>query len=98
MSRTTDLPQLTKCPHCAYGAECATGVRTDATPKPGSINLCFGCGELSLFDDELKLRMPTVTELLEMQRDKEGWAELMHLQTVVKRDARNRRIQTPGGA
>jgi hypothetical protein len=34
-------------------------------PSPGDFSLCILCGSLNIFDEELKLRQPTVEEYVE---------------------------------
>jgi hypothetical protein len=32
-------------------------------PSPGDVSICFGCGEVLLFDDDLEFREPSIDEL-----------------------------------
>jgi hypothetical protein len=59
-----------KCPHCGYLLDEADGL-TDpkAKPSPGDITLCVNCGEVCVFDDDMKLRVPTIDEYIKIGRD-----------------------------
>lgn len=51
------------CPLCGYTAEllCCRG-RTEGGPKPGSVMVCYGCKEVTVFDQHMELRRMTETE------------------------------------
>ena len=51
------------CPHCRVEHDCATGVTGEPRPSADSLNVCADCGGVSVYDDELKLRLPTIAEL-----------------------------------
>jgi len=52
----------TKCPSCGYAITMHVG---DTKPKPGALCICMNCGEVSSFDDELKLVAMNDDELAE---------------------------------
>lgn len=57
--------RLTTCPSCGskHDACSAIGYDEPQVPDPGNISLCIDCGDLSVFDDNLELRLPTVEEM-----------------------------------
>lgn len=58
------LPNNIVCPHCGYVANCSSNLEDeDLRPVPGDPNICVDCVELSLYDDDLQLRLPTTDEL-----------------------------------
>jgi hypothetical protein len=65
------LPAPTYCPYCGYLVDHASGSLNEdegARPGPRSVNLCMKCGEMSLFDDHLMLRRPTMGEFVTLTR------------------------------
>jgi len=56
------IPKST-CPKCGYLLDTSTSVFDDCTvPKAGDVSLCLACGEISVFNKDLTLRVPTKTE------------------------------------
>jgi hypothetical protein len=54
----------TNCPNCGYQFTAASGITTDAAPKPGDLSLCLNCGTQLIFTNEIGgLRVPTMVEL-----------------------------------
>jgi hypothetical protein len=63
------LPTPTYCPYCGYLVDHASGSLNEdenARAVPRSVNLCMKCGEMSLFDDNMMLRRPTMREFIEL--------------------------------
>lgn len=59
------------CPNCGYRMNAATEVNSlmedkpSPMPSPGDLSLCLAsCGEWSVFDANLRLRVPTDEELI----------------------------------
>lgn len=44
------------CPHCGEMADGVTAMNPGALPVPGSVGMCWYCGGLFLFADDLTLR------------------------------------------
>lgn len=52
---TTQLPPVT-CPACSYELTACSGA---GTPVAGDLSLCWGCGEVLTFDEQLhQVRLP----------------------------------------
>ncbi len=51
------------CPFCGYFSDCVSHLQQDALPKEGDVSFCIKCGEVSLFDKELKLGKINMDEL-----------------------------------
>lgn len=70
----TDVPlPAGECPECHHAVDCASGVLVAETnkehkPHPGDVMICYYCGSFLVFGDDLRLRSPTVQEVLEMQQ------------------------------
>ena len=60
-----------RCIECGYALEQHTIAepRQGKHPMPGSLSVCFGCGHITIFDSELKLREPTPEELILVELD-----------------------------
>jgi hypothetical protein len=60
MMASHELPQsVCSCGHLLDGA---TGMAHNDPPNPGDVSLCFYCGRLNIFNDDLTLRQATVAE------------------------------------
>ena len=81
LDTTTDTPGLT-CVHCSYDMTHTTG---DGVPESGDFTLCIDCGNLNVFDSNLRLRKATraeareATEMDEMQALRLAWAKMKSL-------------------
>ena len=49
---------------CCECGKMLDGAAGPCKPSPGDVSLCFECGSLNVFDDDLKLRRPTDEEML----------------------------------
>ena len=65
------------CPHCGYKTDRASG---DVQPQAGDISVCLRCGNPSLFTEGLGLRLPTLTE----QLDLDGNSEIEKIQSAIR--------------
>lgn len=66
-----ELPTC-RCPLCGYEIDRAGNASKSATPpKPGDRSLCFECGGVLVFADDLSLRAPTFREFDETLCDRE---------------------------
>lgn len=76
------------CPHCRYQPDTATEVtalvedKPSPMPEPGDVSLCIECAEWSVFNKDLRLRVPTDKELLDIGLNpdcrtlREAWARM----------------------
>lgn len=67
---TTDFSDRpNECRECGRKNNAVTSVEPgQIVPEPGSVSVCFGCGAITLFDENLKLRPPTAEELDALRR------------------------------
>lgn len=57
----------TKCPQCEEPLNTTTG--DGNPPKPGDVSFCLYCGCVSVFGDDMQLRLPTKDEMAEFDAD-----------------------------
>ncbi len=63
--KTTRVP-ASVCPVCGKANNAASNGQD--RPKPNDVSICWYCGHLMIFADDLKLRQPTVAEVAELSR------------------------------
>lgn len=56
------------CPHCGAEHDLSTGVAQDEKVKPesGSISICIRCHKAAIFTQDLRLRVPTSEEEIQI--------------------------------
>lgn len=52
-----------KCQSCGETCDCASHKDTKEPPQKGDFSVCFYCGEIHVFDENLKLRKATQDEI-----------------------------------
>lgn len=65
------------CPYCARPLD-ATGPipgSDNQAPAPGDVTLCLRCGGLAIYEADLTMRIPMISELLEMKSSPE-WPQI----------------------
>ena len=76
-----DLDTVTKhaskqpCLNCGRGLDATSG---DTNPKAGDITLCAHCANVMIFTEDLKFRMPTPEEQVELDNS----AELQEIRKI----------------
>jgi hypothetical protein len=60
----------TTCLGCGRRLDCASR-RDEAVPEPGSMSICWYCGYLAVFTEDLTLRPLTSREAAEVAQDPE---------------------------
>lgn len=56
------------CPACKHPMDAATSTDRPAKPKPDDVSVCFECGQVLLFNEDLTSRIPSQKEMIELQR------------------------------
>ena len=79
MSEVTKL-DYSYCPHCRTKVNAAGSIDKPATPKPGDINICFYCANINIYDEDLKVRLPTPEEIEEISKDQ----SVLHIQEKIR--------------
>lgn len=74
---TTETPGCV-CVHCQHQHSHTTG---NGTPEPGDFSLCIRCGNLNVFDDNLRFRRATRKEA----REANHMDELQDLHAAIMR-------------
>lgn len=72
-----------KCPTCGKVMDAVSGLNHDDAPKPGDWSLCYGCGELLRFTEQLGLRAPDPMERLRLELSKD-WPEVERAQNAIR--------------
>jgi hypothetical protein len=72
VERPTAVPR-SACPDCGAVSNRPASYAANARPEPGDPTLCFACGALVVFADDLRLRLPTGAELIQLQSDPTVW-------------------------
>lgn len=57
------------CTKCGENMNGTAGIGNDTTPDPGDTAVCFYCGHIMVFGEDLKLRDPTGKEMIEIASD-----------------------------
>jgi hypothetical protein len=57
------------CLNCLEPLDAATGILHDHAPTPGAITICFRCGHIMAFDDDLSFRQLTDQEMHDVAGD-----------------------------
>jgi NAD-dependent SIR2 family protein deacetylase len=69
---------------CPYCGKVTNGAAGPEAPEPGAISICIGCYNLGIFDDDLKIRKPTVEEFAEIRTDPQVWQEIEMVRHLLK--------------
>ena len=76
------LPKST-CPYCGYEMDAATHATSgEATPHPDDIGICLECGGAMVYQEDMRLRVLTSTEVAAMSQGELAALEL--ISTVVR--------------
>ena len=78
---TFKLP-TSHCPHCQTKLDGATALQ-NSVPNPGDVSICIECGEVNVFDEAMKLRVPTKQEQQEFP-----WAMIRRAQGLIQQTRR----------
>lgn len=82
MRKTTRTP-IVHCPQCNHAFNAATNVDGIASPNPGDLSVCIGCGCALEFGQGYSLKALSAAELEQIrQEDPEAFATL---QTTIER-------------
>lgn len=76
------------CPVCGYVMDHATAALgpDNLTPSPGDIGLCLNCAEILQYADDLSVKRPDLSNLLELHRETpEEWKRLCAGQELIKK-------------
>lgn len=67
-AKLTEIFAPIVCPHCKRMNDVTSGFDGTA-PRVGDASICFACGEVSTFGDDLYLRKPTMEESAKFSKD-----------------------------
>ncbi len=81
----TRLGRKSSCPACGYGCDSAGTVDgSERSPRPGSICICFKCGAVCKFGDDLALVPFTEAEIGELESDKDAMQYLAEITSALR--------------
>jgi hypothetical protein len=70
-----------KCPKCGKTFDATTGAYdNNIVPRKGDVTVCIKCGEILVFKEDMRTRLPTEKEIRIFSLDK----NVMQLQLVVR--------------
>jgi hypothetical protein len=73
IGRSRHLKSRSCCPTCDKRLDGATAIvvdgKKDLGPAPGDITVCAYCQTILLFDDRLRMRLPTFAEMIDLADD-----------------------------
>ncbi len=82
-----------RCPACGENFGAATNVTSTQPPPPGAFSVCFYCGALLRFRDDLTTRIASPEELAELcEREPEAWRALIKTRIAVLARAPGRKV------
>lgn len=76
------------CPSCGYESDAATALSGDHQPSPGDITICFMCGHVMAFADDMSFRDLTTEEARFVAGNKEILAAQRARAAVIERKAK----------
>lgn len=74
------------CPACGELVDGVQAINDEENPlpKPGDVTICIYCGELLIFDEDGKERVPTEEEINDIKQDKANWKLIVAAIEVIK--------------
>jgi hypothetical protein len=87
---------ISTCPYCGYVADSVSPADPndhDTTPPTpdSAVTLCFGCGGVMMFNDDLTVRAPSPEEMAMLKSDPKIWFEITASQLILRRMIKRRR-------
>lgn len=85
---------MSECPNCKRKLDAQTCVTEEgATPNAGDIAICFYCGEINQYDDDLNLEVLPTSKLKRIKLENpEDYEVIMDAVIMVKSRIRNQNI------
>jgi hypothetical protein len=67
-------------------AECRSCrlARRKSGKSPGSVTMCWTCGEIFLFDEDVEAQVPTARQIAEVLEPQPEWARITRLSNKLK--------------
>jgi hypothetical protein len=84
VSLDNKIPQSI-CPSCLYTMHLAANADgQEGPPVPGDATLCWNCGQLLLFADDLTLRLANAAEIREYMANETAWRTIEKLRREIE--------------
>jgi hypothetical protein len=72
------------CPYCGKAFSAATAMcEPEATPRPGDVTICVNCRGVLVFNQALRVQVPSPDEWARFEADPEGLAAIRQAQAAV---------------
>lgn len=94
MSTTSTVMPVTTCPKCGRKTDRALHTQGKETPTSGDLSICFECGTLAEFDENLTLMPIDDGKLLHIMLS-DGWPAIELLQKGIRINQELLRINHP---
>jgi hypothetical protein len=79
------------CPYCETIQTGLTGLTGKGNgPNPGDVSLCADCGNISIFGEDMQLRVPSEEDIASF-KDKGGWEKLEEASEMLKETIHRRK-------
>jgi hypothetical protein len=80
----------TRCPQCEYRLDASGRFGEDeGSPEKGDASVCLNCGQLLIYDADLRLQKATVRDIGELMAETpEAWATIEKAQMVIRQRGR----------
>lgn len=76
-----------RCPQCNYKLDGSMHVHggKSAMPEEGDFSVCVYCGQVLVYQSDLKLRKITREKISELMADSKSWATIEKAQSFIRR-------------
>lgn len=81
---------VTICLNCGAENNRAMALVEEHKPTPGDVSICAGCGALGIFGEDKRIKLPTISDLLQMIMDQDAILTLIQIEGKMRRDGRIR--------
>lgn len=77
---------MCQCVVCGYQFDCATKAdrEQEQRPRPGDFSLCMKCGEVYVFNEDMTVRIPSISDMMKL--DQEESNTLTKTQTKIRKE------------
>lgn len=73
------------CSNCGKNFEMATPADGQSNPRKGSVSICFGCGQIGVFQEDLTVKKITDEDLQEIQEKlPEAYLQMISISAAIK--------------
>lgn len=81
------------CPTCGVLLNKATPVGHEQRPGPGDVTICFQCGEILLYGENLELKIPDLNDWNNLRQCPKEFLHALEAQRMVRAQRRQERAK-----